>query len=105
MTTKQAVPQPVPLPADVSIEEARERALRFAAVSFIEHLAAKSNDFDDVTVEALAYNLQNLMRLFDLPVYTCPIEDGLVRFNRVIKSGDWENGEWKLKWVVNDHQE
>ena len=102
MTTKQAVPQPLPLPQDVPVEELEDRALHLAATALIEHLSAKENDIDDVAVQALVFNLQNLMRLFDRPLYTCPIEDGSVRFSRMIERGDWENGDWKLRWAVRD---
>ena len=102
MTTKQAVPNPLPLPQDVPTQDLEERTLRFAANSLLEHLSAKENDVDDVAVQASVFNLQNLMRLFDRPVYVCPIEDGSVRFDRRIEQGDWEEGRWKLAWEVRD---
>ena len=102
MTTKQAVPQPLPLPQNVPLEELEDRALHYAATALIEYLSATDSDVDDVAVQALVFNLQNLMRLFDRTVYVCPIRDGSVRFNRKIKRGDWEEGEWKLAWNVRD---
>lgn len=102
MTTKQAVPKPLPLPQDVPVEELEDRALHFAATPLIEHLSAKENDIDDVAVQALVFNLQNLMRLFDRPVYVFNIRDGSIRFSRKIDRGDWEDGDWTLAWVVRD---
>ena len=102
MATKQAVPKSLPLPQDVAVEELEDRALHFAATALIEHLSAKENDIEDVAVQALVFNLQNLMRLFDRPVYIFHISDGSVRFHRKIERGDWEDGDWKLAWVVRD---
>ena len=102
MSTKQAVPEPLPFPQDVPVEALEDRALHFAATALIEHLSARENDIEDVGVQALVFNLQNLMRLFDRPLYVCPILDGSVRFSRMIERGDWENGDWKLGWVVQD---
>ncbi len=102
MVAKHGVPQPLPLPQDVASDDLEDRGLRFAAIALIESLSAKGNDVDDVAVQALIFNLQNLMRLFDRPVYVCPIQDGSVRFSRSVVRGDWEDGEWKLGWVVRD---
>ena len=102
MVTKQAVPEPLPFPHDVAESKLEDRALHYAAVALIEHLSAKENDVDDVAVQALVFNLQNLMRLFDRTEFVCPIQDGSVRFSRFVERGDWEEGQWKLAWVVRD---
>ncbi len=102
MVTKQAVPNPLPLARDVPEEELEERALHYAATVLIEYLSAKENDVEDVAVQAVVFNLQNLMRLFDRHVFVAPIRDGSVEFNRVITRGDWETGQWRLAWTVHD---
>ena len=99
MTTKQAVPKTLPLPQDVPVDELEDHALHFAATALIEHLSAKNNDIEDVAVQALLFNLQHLMRLFDRPVYIFNISDGSVRFHRKIERGDWEHGRWNLEWA------
>ncbi len=102
MVTKQAVPQPMPLPQDVPPEELEGRSLHYAAIPLIEHLSAKENNVDDITIQALVFNLQNLMRLYDRHIFTTPLRNGSIEFNRVITSGDWENGQWRLAWTVRD---
>ena len=98
MTTKEAVPQKLPLPQIVSREEMDERALHFAATSLIERLNAVDHDVGEVGVQALVFNLQNLMRLFDLPTYECEVKFGVVVFTRSVSRGDWETGRWELSW-------
>ena len=100
MTTKQAIPQTLPLPQRISSEEMNERALKFAATALLERLLATDNDKDENGVQALVFNMQNLMRLFDATSYRCDIKDGTVTFTRTIMSGDWETGRWNLKWDV-----
>lgn len=100
MTTKEAVPQKLPLPQIVSREAMDERALHFAATALIERLLATGDDPDEVGVQALIFNLQNLMRLFDVPSFDCEIKEGSVTFTRSVVKGDWETGRWKLKWDV-----
>ncbi len=98
MTTKQAVPQKLPLPQQISTGEMNDRALRFAATALIERLGATESDTQEVGVQALIFNLQNLMRLFDRPTIQCEIKEGIVTFNRTIMDGDWETGRWNLEW-------
>ena len=100
MTTKEAVPQKLPLPQIVPREEVDQRALHFAATALIERLLATEDDPDEVGVQALIFNLQNLMRLFDTPTFECELKDGSVMFTRSVVKGDWETGRWKLKWDV-----
>ncbi len=103
MVAKQAVPTAsLPLPQDVAPEELEDRALHYAAVALIEYLSAKANDTEDVAVQAVVFNLQNLMRLFDRRVFTLPIVDGAVEFRRSIARGGWETGDWELAWTVLD---
>ena len=99
---KDAVPQALPLPQIVSPDKMDERAVHFGALALIERLSATDNDTDEVGVQALVFNLQNLMRLFDRPTYRCEIKNGSVAFKREIKKGDWETGRWELSWLVND---
>lgn len=75
-----------------------ERALQFAATALIERLVAVNNNVDDVGVSALIFNLQNLMRLFDQPVYTLDLTEGSVGFTRSVTKGDWETGRWNISW-------
>lgn len=98
MTTKEAVPQKLPLPQQISAEEMDERALRFAGTALIERLGATDSDTKEIGVQALIFNLQNLMRLFDRTTYDCEIKEGIVTFNRTILDGDWETGRWNLEW-------
>ena len=98
MTTKQAVPQIIPPPQNITREEMDNRALQFAATALIERLAAVGNDLDDLGVTALVFNLQNLMRLFDRPTYRLELSEGAVAFTRTVLKGDWETGRWNLAW-------
>lgn len=100
MTTKEAIPQTLPPPQMIPPEQMNERALLFAAMALIERLIATGDDPDEVGVQALIFNLQNLMRLFDTPTFECEIKDGSVMFTRSVVKGDWETGRWKLKWDV-----
>ena len=100
MVTKEAVPQILPLPQIVPRDKMNERALQFAATALLERLTATQNDTDEVGVRALVFNMQNLMRLFDIPIYECDIRNGSVTFTRSIIKGDWETGRWTLKWDV-----
>ena len=99
---KDAVPQALPLPQIVSPDKMDERALHFGALALIERLSATDNDTDEVGVQALVFNLQNLMRLFDRSTYGCEIKNGSVAFKREINKGDWETGRWELSWLVNN---
>lgn len=103
MTTKEAVPQTLPLPQIISRAEMDERALHFAATALIERLNAVDHDVGEVGVQALVFNLQNLMRLFDVPTYECEIKRGVVTFTRSVVRGDWETGRWELSWESYDH--
>ena len=98
MTTKQAVPQKLPAPQYIIKEEMNDRALQFAATALIERLVAVDNDADELGASALVFNLQNLMRLFDRPVFTLDLSEGRVRFTRTVLKGDWETGRWNLSW-------
>jgi hypothetical protein len=101
MTTKEAVPQKLPLPQIVSRAEMDERALLFAATSLIERLNAVDHDVGEVGVQALVFNLQNLMRLFDLPTYECEVKFGVVVFTRSVSRGDWETGRGAFVGVAD----
>lgn len=98
MVTKEPVPQSFPVPEVVSPAEMDERALRFAATALLERLIATEQDVDEVGVQALVFNLQNLMRLFDRTSYRCEIANGEVTFVRTVSQGDWETGQWSLEW-------
>ena len=100
MTTKEAVPQSLLQPQVIPPEQMNDRALLFAATALIERLIATGDDPDEVGVQALIFNLQNLMRLFDTPTFECEIKDGSVTFTRSVVKGNWETGRWKLKWDV-----
>lgn len=105
MAEKVAVPEKHPKPKLITPEEKDDRALQLAAVALLERLTATDNDTGEVGVQALIWNLQNLMRLFDRPTMSCDIQGGAVVFNRTVTRGDWENGDWHLKWTVDNNGE
>ena len=102
MVTKDPVPRSLLLPQDVPVPELEERTLRYAAIALLEHLSAKHNDVDDIAVQALVFNLQNLMRLYDRTTFCCDVRDGYVEFRRNMQAGEWEDGRWSLSWKVKN---
>jgi len=103
MAVKVPVPPPPLLPQPIERGEMDDRALLLAAVALAERLRATESDTEEVGVQALIWNLQNLMRLFDRPTVPCPVNDGIVNFTRTVLSGDWETGEWMLTWKVDQN--
>jgi len=100
MTTKTAIPQTLPLPQVITEEEADDRALQLAAIALVERLTATDDNTDEPGVQALIWNLQNLMRLWDRDTYAIDIRDGVIEFTRSIRRGDWDTGRWTLSWKV-----
>ncbi len=106
MVTKQALPtESLPMPQDVAQEELEDRALHYAATTLIEYLSANDNETEGAAIEAVIFNLQNLMRLFDRREFSIQIVDGWVEFRRSITRGGWENGDWELAWTTRDDTE
>ncbi len=101
MTTKEAVPQVLPLPQNISPDEMDNRALHLAALSLIERLSATENDVQEAGVAALINHLQELMRVFNTTTFECDVSDGTVTFKRTIINGDWLTGRWNLAWSVS----
>jgi len=104
MTTKTAIPQTLPLPQELAVNEMDDRALQLAGMALIERLNATEGDTGEVGVQALTWNLQNLMRLFDRTSLSCKIRDGTMTFKRTVEGGDWEQGPWTLSWRI-EHDE
>lgn len=98
MTTKEALPRGLPSPQTLPKIGLDERTLHFAAVALLERLVAYDNDIEDAAVQALVFNMQNLMRLFDHTIFQCDINQGTVTFRRTVLKGDWETGRWNLEW-------
>ena len=101
MTTKLAVTRTAPDPKSASKLEMDHRALELSATALTERLVAVENKVDELGVQALVFNLQNLMRLFDITTYRFKVNGGDVIFKRTILSGNWETGRWNLEWDVH----